>query len=207
LFSDQEYFAIYFVEFNKLQTQGALPKTQLERWLLFLKTYDDKVLEELKMANPNLAKAVTEIEIAKMSKVQRMRYEARVAGEIDRATIKLIDEMEAQKREEEDKKREEEDKKREEEDKKRQEEYRIKDEEYAKKDQESDRNAKLALVRGKLSLLQRLVLKRFPDFTLNFQEKFSCLSEKQVDELTFLLLDCGVQSEFEKALQDSLLGS
>ena len=51
-----------------------------------LKTQNDKLLEELQMADPTLDLAVSEIEVAKMTPAERHWYEARLAGMSDKAS-------------------------------------------------------------------------------------------------------------------------
>jgi hypothetical protein len=54
--------------------------------MLFLKTQNDKLLEELQMADPTLDLAVSEIEVAKMTPEERYWYEAKLAGMSDKAS-------------------------------------------------------------------------------------------------------------------------
>ncbi len=77
---------LHFIELPKFQETSSIPHSNLERWMLFLKTQNDKLLEELQMADPALDLAVSEIEVAKMTPTERYWYEAKLAGMSDEAS-------------------------------------------------------------------------------------------------------------------------
>ena len=86
LFSNNQMLQLHFIEIPKFQETSSIPTTALGRWLLFLKTQNDKLLEELQMADPTLDLAVSEIEVAKMTPAERYWYEAKLAGMSDKAS-------------------------------------------------------------------------------------------------------------------------
>jgi predicted transposase/invertase (TIGR01784 family) len=86
LFLDQQMLQLHFIEIPKFQETSSIPTTALGRWMLFLKTQNDQILEELQMADPTLDLAVSEIEVAKMTPTERYWYEAKLAGMSDEAS-------------------------------------------------------------------------------------------------------------------------
>jgi predicted transposase/invertase (TIGR01784 family) len=86
LFTENQMLQLHFIELPKFQETSSIPQSNLERWMLFLKTQNDKLLEELQMADPTLDLAVSEIEVAKMTPEERHWYEAKLAGMSDQAS-------------------------------------------------------------------------------------------------------------------------
>ncbi len=86
LFSNNQMLQLHFIELPKFHETSSIPTTALGRWMLFLKTQNDKLLEELQMADPTLDLAVSEIEVAKMTPTERYWYEAKLAGLSDEAS-------------------------------------------------------------------------------------------------------------------------
>ena len=76
---EKPILAIYFVEFNKLKLHNEIPKSQLEQWLLFFKSPDEDTMTKLKMSSENLSKAVSELEYVRLSKADRVLYDAKIA--------------------------------------------------------------------------------------------------------------------------------
>jgi predicted transposase/invertase (TIGR01784 family) len=86
LFTENQMLQLHFIELPKFQETSTIPHSNLERWMLFLKTQNDTLLEELQMADPALNLAVSEIEVAKMTPTERYWYEAKLAGMSDEAS-------------------------------------------------------------------------------------------------------------------------
>jgi predicted transposase/invertase (TIGR01784 family) len=80
---EEQPLGLHFIELPKFKNPAAVPEKTLEKWLLFFKTDNDNVMEELKMSDKYLFQAVSDVELAAMSPKDRMSYDARVAGELD----------------------------------------------------------------------------------------------------------------------------
>ena len=79
LFSEREMMELHFLEIPKYQETRVVPNSILEKWMLFFKTQNEKVLEELQMTDKSFDKAVSALEVAKMTPAEKRAYEARLA--------------------------------------------------------------------------------------------------------------------------------
>jgi predicted transposase/invertase (TIGR01784 family) len=81
-----EMMELHFLEIPKYKETQSIPKSMLDKWMLYFKSQNDDVLKELKMSSPAMDKAISEIEVAKMSPKERRYYEARMAFLSDQAS-------------------------------------------------------------------------------------------------------------------------
>ena len=81
-----EMLEICFLELPKFKETGSLPTTNLERWVTFLSTKNDKLLEDLRVMEPTFEKAVSELEIARMTPIQKREYYGRMEALSDYLT-------------------------------------------------------------------------------------------------------------------------
>ena len=87
LFAEREMMELYFLEIPKFQETNVVPNSTLEKWMFFFKTQRDQMLEDLKMSDKSFNKAVSALEVAKMSPVERRTYEARLAAISDELSV------------------------------------------------------------------------------------------------------------------------
>ena len=95
LFKNTEMMKLIFIELPKFKDLENMPKNKelqsqpqsqlarrsnLDLWLTFLKTVSDQQMGELKMTDPNLAQAVSEVELAAMKPEERRRYFSHIEG-------------------------------------------------------------------------------------------------------------------------------
>ena len=76
---EREMMELHFLELPKYQETNSVPHSTLEKWMLFFKTQNDKMLEELQMTDKSFDKAVSALEVAQMTAPERRAYEARLA--------------------------------------------------------------------------------------------------------------------------------
>ena len=79
IFATKEMMELHFLEIPKFQETHAVPNSTPEKWMLFFKTQNEQVLEELQMADKSFGKAVSALEVARMTPAEKRMYEARLA--------------------------------------------------------------------------------------------------------------------------------
>jgi predicted transposase/invertase (TIGR01784 family) len=172
LFERDEMFALHFVEIQKFKETDQIPKSQLERWLLFFKTKSDQILEELKMADKYLEGAISEIEYVQLSKQDRWAYESRMAGQTDRASELAYADQNG-----------------------------IEKGIVIGIDKGIEIGKAEGLHQGKLEMFASVVKGRFPNLTNAHMAKITFMTEEQLNEQVTKIFQYSDQNEFEKMLE------
>jgi predicted transposase/invertase (TIGR01784 family) len=168
---DEQPLGLHFIELPKFKTPKSVPEKTLEKWLLFFKTDDDNVMEELKMSDKNLFQAVSDVELAAMNPKDRMSYDARIAGELD-----LLSALESNRRE-----------------------GRQEGKEEGK--EEGKLEGKLeGKHMATLNHFTKLANKKFPNMSAALKDKIFMMSDDQLEHHMLMLFDYPDQETFEKAL-------
>ena len=77
---EKDLLEIHFLELPKFKAPAGVPTKTLDKWCMYLQTENDAVLEDLKVSDKDIFKAVSELELASMSPLDRRSYEARLAA-------------------------------------------------------------------------------------------------------------------------------
>ena len=76
-------FEVHFLELPKLKKVSYNEMSKLEKWLLFLKAQNEKIMEELSMQDPFIGKAMKTLRYVSQDPETRALYEAKLKYELD----------------------------------------------------------------------------------------------------------------------------
>ena len=175
LFSNREMMELHFLEIPKYQETNSVPLSTLEKWMLFFKTQNDKMLEELRMSDKSFDKAVSALEVAQMTPAERRAYEARLAFISDQ-----LSSLEYAKN------------------------SGLKEgiEKGIEKGMEKgiEKGMEKGAHMSRLQILTKLASKRFPGLSAETQSKIFMLSDEHLEQQLDLILDYQSKQEFENAI-------